>query len=396
MKPLIYSVLPRPPHPTRDGLAIRNFHLLRGLARSFRLRCFTLAPPELAEEPGEYPDAAVVESVGQADRRVRVVRAFAGAAVSRSSYPELLYRSADLARLVSNRAAGESPAFVIAHSYHLGPLVLEAAGRAWVDFHNVESQIWAGVASTASTAGRRLFARWQAPRVRALEVSLLKKAAGASCVSDRDAAAFSLLAPGAAPVVVPNGVDLDRYVFRAEPAASERVFFVGDLSWVPNAEGVRWLARQVWPILSRRRPRAAVEVLGRRAPADLLALANARFQFAGEGGDTRPHWRDAAVAVVPLLAGGGTRLKILEAAASGVPVVSTSVGAEGLDLVNGEEILLRDDPAEFAEAVGGLLADAGARRRQAAAARARVERQHDWNVIGERFAAHLCGRAPGR
>jgi glycosyltransferase involved in cell wall biosynthesis len=191
-------------------------------------------------------------------------------------------------------------------------------------------------------------------------------------------------------------VDLDRYAFRAEPAVSERVFFVGDLSWVPNAEGVRWLARQVWPILSRQRPRAAVEVLGRRAPADLLALADSRFQFAGEGGDTRPHWREAAVAVVPLLAGGGTRLKILEAAASGVPVVSTSVGAEGLDFVNGEEILLRDNPAEFAEAVGGLLADRGARRRQAAAARDRVERQYGWRAIGERFAAELGRRTPER
>jgi glycosyltransferase involved in cell wall biosynthesis len=396
MKPLVYSVLPRPPHPTRDGLAIRNFHLLRGLARSFRLRCFTLVPPHLAEEPGEYPEAAVVETVPQADRRVRAARALAGTAVSRWPYPELLYRSADLARRVRDRAVDENPACVIAHSYHVGPLALDASGRAWVDFHNVESEIWARLASTAFTAGRRLFARWQAPRVRALEVSLLERAAGASCVSDRDAAAFSLLAPGAMPVVVPNGVDLDRYAFRAEPAVSERVFFVGDLSWVPNAEGVRWLARQVWPILSRQRPRAAVEVLGRRAPADLLALADSRFQFAGEGGDTRPHWREAAVAVVPLLAGGGTRLKILEAAASGVPVVSTSVGAEGLDFVNGEEILLRDNPAEFAEAVGGLLADRGARRRQAAAARDRVERQYDWRAIGERFAAELGRRTPER
>jgi polysaccharide biosynthesis protein PslH len=396
MKPLVYSVLPRPPHPTRDGLAIRNFHLLRGLARSFRLRCFTLVPPHLAQEPGEYPEAAAVEAIPQADRRVRAARALAQTAVSRWPYPELLYRSADLARRVLARSAGESPIWVIAHSYHVGPLALDAHAQAWVDFHNVESEIWARLASTASTAGRRLFARWQAPRVRALEVSLLERAAGASCVSERDAAAFSLLVPGAMPVIVPNGVDLDRYAFRAEPAASERVFFVGDLSWVPNAEGVRWLARQVWPALSRQRPRAAVEVLGRRAPADLLALESSRFQFAGEGGDTRPHWREAAVAVVPLLAAGGTRLKILEAAASGVPVVSTSVGAEGLDFVPGEEILLRDNPAEFAEAVAGLLADAGARRRQAAAARARVEREYDWNTIGDRFAAELGRRTPGR
>ena len=98
---------------------------------------------------------------------------------------------------------------------------------------------------------------------------------------------------------------------------------------------------------------------------------------------------------MPLLAGGGTRLKILEAAACGVPVVSTSVGAEGLSFVNGEEILLRDDPARFAEAVALLLADPEARRRQAAVARARVEREYGWRAISERFAGLLARRTTG-
>ncbi|MGH9399106.1 MAG: glycosyltransferase family 4 protein, partial [Thermoanaerobaculia bacterium] len=107
------------------------------------------------------------------------------------------------------------------------------------------------------------------------------------------------------------------------------------------------------------------------------------------------HWREAAVAVVPLLAGGGTRLKILEAAACGVPVVSTSVGAEGLSLVNREEILVCDHPEQFARAVAALLADPDARRRQAAAARSRVEREYGWRSISERFAALLARRLPG-
>lgn len=395
MKPLVYSILPRPPHPTRDGLAIRNYHLLRGLASSFRLRCFTLVPPHLAREPGEYPEGAEVVAVPQGNRRLRAAGALAATALSRWPYPELLYRSADLARRVAEGAASEEPAWVVAHSYHVGPLALESGRPAWVDFHNVESEIWDRMAATASRPGHRFFARWQAPKVRALEASLLLRANGASCVSRRDAAAFALLSPGAELDVVPNGVDLDRYTFRSAPALSERVFFVGDLSWKPNAEAVRWFARAIWPILASGRPQAVVEVLGRLAPPDLLALADARFTFARESGDTRPHWRDAAVAIVPLLAGGGTRLKILEAAACGVPVVSTSVGAEGLSFVNGEEILLRDDPARFAEAVALLLANPEARRRQAAVARARVEREYGWRAISERFAGLLERRTTG-
>ena len=396
MKPLVYSILPRPPHPTRDGLAIRNYHLLRGLASSFRLRCFTLVPPHLAREPGEYPEGAEVVAVPQRSRALRSAGALAGAALSRWPYPELLYRSADLARRVAEGAAAEEPAWVIAHSYHVGPVALESGRPSWVDFHNVESEIWDRMAVTASRAGHRFFARWQAPRVRALETSLLLRANGSSCVSRRDAAAFAVLSPGAEPVVVPNGVDLERYTFRSAPALSERVFFVGDLSWKPNAEAVRWFARAVWPLLAARRPRAVLEILGRNPPADLRALAAGRFTFAVESGDTRPHWREAAVAVVPLLAGGGTRLKILEAAACGVPVVSTSVGAEGLSFVNGEEILLRDDPAEFAEAAALLLADPEARRRQAAIARARVDREYGWRAIAERFAGLLERRTTGQ
>jgi polysaccharide biosynthesis protein PslH len=211
----------------------------------------------------------------------------------------------------------------------------------------------------------------------------------------RDAAALARLSGEAPPVVVANGVDLTRYGFRDEPSESERILFIGDLSWAPNAEGVRWFAKDVWPSLSKVRPRATVEVMGRRAPADLASLAGPRFVFTGEGGDTRPHWRDAAVAVVPLLAGGGTRLKILEAAACGVPVVSTSIGAEGLSLVEGEEILRRDEPAAFAEAVAGLLADSATRRRIAASARKRVETEYGWGPIRERFAEAVGREAPG-
>jgi glycosyltransferase involved in cell wall biosynthesis len=114
--------------------------------------------------------------------------------------------------------------------------------------------------------------------------------------------------------------------------------------------------------------------------------------FLGEGDDTRPHWRRAAIAIVPLLEGGGTRLKILEAAACGVPVVSTAAGAEGLDFVAGEEILIGAGAEDFAAGVARLLADAGARRSQAAAARRRVERHYDWREIGRQFAGELARR----
>ena len=170
------------------------------------------------------------------------------------------------------------------------------------------------------------------------------------------------------------------------------LLFVGDLSWAPNAEGLRWFADSVWPLVRSRLPRARVEVLGRAVPPDLRRRAP-DWIFLGEGGDTRPLWARADVAIVPLRAGGGTRLKILEAAACGVPVVSTTVGAEGLELASEAEILLRDDPPAFADALVRLLGDTALRRGIAASARLRVEKRYDWRRVGAELAAALLSRA---
>ncbi len=395
MKPTILSILPRPPHPSRDGLAIRNYHLLKALAERFEVRVLCLVDPERAYGGGQAPPGVEVELVAQLRRGPRRAVAAAVSVLTGRAYSELLYRSAAMARRIAEEARARSPRWIIAHSYHVAPLAMTAGRPVWIDFHNVDSEIWARTGQHASSSAVRLFARAQARRVRTLERDLVRRAAGLSCVSERDAGLLSGLGAGSAPFVVPNGVSLSRYAFEPGPRHEDLVLFVGDLSWPPNAEGVRWLGREVWPRLRRLRPGARVEVLGRDAPADLLRLASPDFVFVGEGEDTRPYWARASVAVVPLSSGGGTRLKILEAAACGAPVVSTSVGAEGLEFAADAEILVRDEPAAFAAAIALLLDDRPAARRQAAAARARVEARYDWERIGREFAGALSERSGG-
>ena len=392
MKPLLFSVLPRPPHPTRDGLAIRNYHLLAALAGHFRVRAFSLLDPERSYGGGELPRGVDVEWISQPPRRLRRALAAAASLASTQAYSERLYRSRRLSRSLAAAAAAERPSWIVAHSYHVGGAALTAGPPVWIDFHNLDSEIWRRTGEDPQGGAAAWFARLQAPRVRRLEADLARRAAGLSCVSRRDAGALSGLGAAAEAMVVANGVDLARYRMRARAPEDEVVFFVGDLSWPPNADAVRWLRARVWPELKRARPSARVEILGREAPMDLLGFAAPDWTLSGEGADTRPHWARAAVAVVPLVAGGGTRLKILEAAASGVPVVSTPIGAEGLEFVPESEILLREDAAGFAAAVAGLLADRAAARKQAIAARARVEALYDWERIGEEFARELADR----
>lgn len=396
MKPLLFSILPRPPHPTRDGAAIRNFHLLRALAEEYRVRAFALRAPHIDSGPGDYPPGVQVEEVAQTPRPLRRAAAAAQSLLVGGAYPALLYRSPALDRRLREALETNLPAWIVAHSYHVAPHAIGRSSPAWIDFHNLDSHIWERTAQTASSRAMRVFARLQAPRVRRFESRLLAVGAGISCVSQEDARALEGLVPGLAPLVVPNGVDLERYRFRQTPSTEKMVFFVGDLSWPPNAEAVRWFGDKVWPLLRRRRPDCASEVVGREPPSSLRRLASADFRLLGEQSDTRPFWNRAAVAVVPLQAAGGTRLKILEAAACGVPVVSTSVGAEGLSLRPGSEILIADKAGEFAEAVARLLDATPEGRRLAAAARARVEREYSWPAIGRAFARELLRRSRGR
>ncbi len=390
MKPLLFCALPRPPHPCRDGLAIRNYHLLASLAEEFRVRAFSLLDPDRAYGRGEIPAGVEIEWVAQRRRSTRRPLAVAASLLTRRAYSEWLYRSPELALRLRAAAAAEPPRYVLANSYHVAPAALSAGAPVWIDFHNLDSEIWRRTGETAPSAAARVFARLQAARVEAVERRLLALAAGVSCVSRRDASTLARLGAASPPLVVPNGVDLFRYEFRRNQPAEEIVFFVGDLSWPPNAEGVRWFARAVWPLILRARASARAEILGRSAPANLQRLSTSNFVLLGEGGDTRQHWARSSVAVVPLLSGGGTRLKILEAAACGVPVVSTPVGTEGLELEPGREIRVAGDTADFAAAVVGLLADPEAAARQAAAARARVEALYDWKRIGREFALALA------
>ncbi|MEO8431994.1 MAG: glycosyltransferase [Acidobacteriota bacterium] len=392
MKPLLFSVLPRPTHATRDGLAIRNFHLIRALSEVFRVRAFVLRPPHLLAGASEYPAGVEIEEFAQGSRGPRRAAAAAASLLAGGAYSPRLYRSRAMSLRLADAAARDRPSWIVAHSYHVGPLALGSGRPGWIDFHNLDSQIWERVSETASSGSVRAFARMQAPRVGAFERDLVTLAAGASCVSVLDAGELLRVSPASSPLVVPNGVDLSRYEFRPDRPGDGVLLFVGDLSWPPNADGLRWFGSEVWPLIRAALPRARVRVLGRSAPRDLVRLGS-DWEFLGEGDDTRPVWASADAAIVPLRAAGGTRLKILEAAACGVPVVSTTVGAEGLELEPDREILLRDDPPAFADAAVRLLQDPPARGSLAAAARARVERRYDWRRIGESFAGELLRRS---
>ena len=201
-------------------------------------------------------------------------------------------------------------------------------------------------------------------------------------VSDADRADFQRLVPGARFEVIPNGVDVEAFV-PSVGGAKDGIVFVGGMSWFPNADALEFFDEEILPLVRARDEHVKVAWVGRAKPDVIARYATRGVELTGHVDDIRPYVGGAACYVVPLRIGGGTRLKILDAWAMGKAVVSTSVGCEGLDAVDGQNILIRDDPAAFAAAVTMVLRDSGLRASLERNARATAEQKYSWNVIGE-------------
>jgi glycosyltransferase involved in cell wall biosynthesis len=187
---------------------------------------------------------------------------------------------------------------------------------------------------------------------------------------------------------------VDEEYFRNDGTAEVpgRVLFIGSMDWMPNQDGVLWFVHEVWPLVRAIRPEATFHIVGRHPPRTIRALSSTPgVTVTGGVPDVRPHLAGAEVVVVPLLVGGGTRLKIYEAMAMRRAVVSTTIGAEGLPVTHGEHYLAADDPSDFAGAVVKLLADSGYRAGVGTAADRFVRERYGSESVARQFEA-ICQR----
>ena len=282
---------------------------------------------------------------------------------------------------------------VLVNHQALVPLLPPTRRSKWlIHLHNVSAvrsrQRWA----TAGAARRRwLFAREAAMEER-LERWAVESYDGVVVVSDADAALLTGTnrAGARGPVwTVPNGVDANRFSPTPLPGAP-RLLLSASLNYPPNADGALWFCREVFPRVRAAVPGAEFDVVGREPPPDVVALGRAPgVEVHADVPDMRPWLERCRVAVVPLRLGTGTRLKALEALGAGRPLVGTTIGIEGLGLVNGTHAVVVDEPDEMAKAIARLLTDDAEAERLRVAGRRLVEDRFRWEVIAERFAGEL-------
>jgi polysaccharide biosynthesis protein PslH len=256
--------------------------------------------------------------------------------------------------------------------------------------HNVESALWTRQAAHEANPVKKAAFSLEAAKMRRYERSAVRRFHHVIAVSENDKTLMSEMVDASRITVAPTGVDLAQYRAAAGCEASEPVvMFLGSMDWEANIDGVFYFHREIWPRIRAAVPRATFRIVGRNPAASVRKLAeDPSVVVTGDVPSVVDHLREAAVFVVPLRIGGGTRLKIYEAMATGRASVSTTIGAEGLDVNHGEDIILADEPSSFADAVIGFLTNPERRRAFETAAAAQAAR-FDWPVVVRQFETSL-------
>lgn len=396
-KPTALVLAPEAPYPLTGGGSQRTASLLEYLAARFDVHAiFFRQPgdpdPARAVPPGKLAHAAVIDlpyhSTSKLARYSRNVSRYVRNA------PPLMDRFAgfpgDIGRAIGN---GQYDLAILEH-FWIAPyaqLIRPHARRLILDLHNIESTWYDSVASASGPFEAIALRRFATASV-ALERKWLPMFDAILVTSELDAALVRSAAPKARTVVYPNALQPIPVPQRSE---ADEIAFSGNLEYAPNIGAVRFFADRIWPTLREGWPSVQWRIVGKNSQAVAhLVQGDSRISLTGPIDDPIAELSRARVAVVPLLAGSGTRVKIIEAWAAGTPVVSTSIGAAGLDARNGEHLLIADQPEQFADAVSRLLASEAERALIGAAGRNLYEQRYTWPVAWQSLE-NILGNANG-
>jgi glycosyltransferase involved in cell wall biosynthesis len=403
----VLFVTPYLPSPPRFGGQRRLHGLISGLAASHEVSVLSFVDPHEDQQGSRCATQTYCCRVATVPNR----RSDAGWAKKRAlqvgslllpwSYERIVHRARAFQRALDEMLATEPYDVVHFEFSHMAVYRREQApdrprGGAprsrpvfLLDEHNIEYDLVRQTARAGGSAVRRLFSAVDWRKVYAEERWAWTRLDGCTLTSAVDQSTVHRHAPEVPTAVVPNGVDLDFFQPRAgaAPREARTLLFFGAVDYYPNTEGLLFFLDEVLPRLSPRVPRVRLCIVGRRPPSAVLAHRGPDVEITGVVDDIRPYLERAAAVIVPLRIGGGTRLKILEAMAMGKAVVSTSLGAEGIDVVPGRDLLIADDADGFAAQCARLLDDPGLSDRLGAAARRVVETGYGWGASVRRLSA---------
>ena len=373
-------------HPTERGGQIRTLEMLRRLHRRHEIHYVGFTQPGMEEGPrraSEYSSYSYPVRHNVPPRRsLGFVRQLAGSLFSSLPLSVSRYKSSDMERKLRELIQQHKFDSVVC-DFVFPAQNLPHLDRSVLFQHNVETVIWRRHSQNARRWAERAFFRTQAERMFRYEDAICHQARHIVTVSQTDSETTRELFGLSKNVsAVPTGVDCDYF---APPASAEPyrdLIFVGAMNWIPNIDGIGYFMENIWPRVRAAHPQCTLGIVGRAPTPEIRRLADAdpSIHVTGTVPDVRPYLWGSRVSIVPLRIGGGTRLKIYEAMAAGVPVVSTAVGAEGLPVRHPDQIRLADRPEDFADECIQLLSDESDRRQLGSAAREWVIANGSWDA----------------
>jgi glycosyltransferase involved in cell wall biosynthesis len=387
----VLMLAPRAPFPADHGAALRNFYLLRWLSRQHEVSLVAFGNPAdtaAMRVLQEYAREVVILSPPRWTLPERMVTLFV------SLEPDLARRLWSPAFVEQVRRRLERSSFDLVQieglemyglwegartgRHGVGPLVV-------LDAHNAEYSLQDSAWRVSLRAGQWLPALYsfiQARRLRRYEQRACRAVHGVVVVSGEDEAALRALYPPLRACVVPNGVDTGRYASGPREVDGETLLFIGKMDYRPNIDAISWFTAEIWPLIRGRRPRARLLIVGRDLRPEYQRLARLDgVEIIGAVPDERPWFDRASALIVPMRMGSGVRLKVLQAMAMGVPVISTPLGVAGIGGRDGEHYLLARTAVEFADRTVRVLEEPALGAALGASARELVRSRFDWQVI---------------
>lgn len=376
------------PFPPRSGFATRVYQLARQLAARHSVTLLSYAHPDEQEGVAALGEQLQVYAVHHSEvsvRRKRTAQALSMASTRPFSCRAVYSRRMQAA--ISDLCSGGAVDIVQLESSLLCTFGVAEGPRVVLDEHNIEYEVFQRMCEGERSLPRRAFNRAEHLRFRRFEQRWWSRVDGCVVTSERELPVVRARAPDTPVAVVPNAVDV--HYFRPAPDETEpfTLVFNGILTYRPNLDAALWLVDEVWPHVLRRCPSARLTIVGRADAADVRRLLRPGVVATGEVPDIRPYLRRAAVVGVPVRIGGGTRLKVVEGLAMGKAMVSTSLGCEGIDVCDGQHLLIGDSAQAFATKVVELFEDPGARAALGQAGRSLIEREYSWELAGDRLEA---------
>lgn len=391
MKILVVArALPRPTW----GAGTRNYHLLRALARKHDVSLLALVDAHESDQSAATHLKAHTRTVLQVEapafgpKRMNQIKSLAQG----RSYLLDLHSLPGAQEALDDELAQHAYDAVLFEGLFVSGYRVPKHVRIILDEHNIEHELLRRSYQRGHGVARRGFNWLEYRRLKPREIAWCRRADLVFVTSEREQKIMRALLPENNVQVVPNGVDVDAFSPDSTVAAVRgRIVFTASFDYYPNVQGALFFAERCWPRIREAIPEATWHLVGRRPTPDILRLGELPgVTVTGDVPAIQPHLSEAQVAIVPLLTGAGTRLKILEALSMQKAVVSTALGAEGIDCIPGKHLLLADEPVVFADTVVELLKNPARQASLGEAGRALVEEQYSWDYCGDQMLAALA------